>query len=181
MLFLIGEKPLAVTKAVMEPMILAFSTRSSEVTLPLHMEKLQAMGASNRIVSVVLPLGYAFNRDGAIMYFALAVTFLAEAYGVTLTWSTLLTIIMVTTIASKGSANVPSGGLVAIAMVLSAIGLPVEALAIIAGVDAFLDMGRTAINVFGNTVAVKLVEKFSGDLLVDDTQPAPVALQTQDA
>ena len=181
MLFLIGEKPLAVTKAVMEPMILAFSTRSSEVTLPLHMEKLQAMGASNRIVSVVLPLGYAFNRDGAIMYFALAVTFLAEAYGVTLTWSTLLTIIMVTTIASKGSANVPSGGLVAIAMVLSAIGLPVEALAIIAGVDAFLDMGRTAINVFGNTVAVKLVEKFSGDLLVDDTHPAPVALQTQDA
>jgi dicarboxylate/amino acid:cation (Na+ or H+) symporter, DAACS family len=181
MLFLIGENPLAVTKAVMEPMILAFSTRSSEVTLPLHMEKLQAMGASNRIVSVVLPLGYAFNRDGAIMYFALAVTFLAEAYGVTLTWSTLLTIIMVTTIASKGSANVPSGGLVAIAMVLSAIGLPVEALAIIAGVDAFLDMGRTAINVFGNTVAVKLVEKFSADLLVDDTQPAPVALQTQDA
>jgi DAACS family dicarboxylate/amino acid:cation (Na+ or H+) symporter len=181
MLFLIGENPLAVTKAVMEPMILAFSTRSSEVTLPLHMEKLQAMGASNRIVSVVLPLGYAFNRDGAIMYFALAVTFLAEAYGVTLTWSTLLTIIMVTTIASKGSANVPSGGLVAIAMVLSAIGLPVEALAIIAGVDAFLDMGRTAINVFGNTVAVKLVEKFSADLLVDDTQTAPVALQTQDA
>jgi len=181
MLLLIGEKPIAVTKAVMEPMILAFSTRSSEVTLPLHMEKLQAMGASNRIVSVVLPLGYAFNRDGAIMYFALAVTFLAEAYGVTLTWSTLLTIVMVTTIASKGSANVPSGGLVAIAMVLSAIGLPVEALAIIAGVDAFLDMGRTAINVFGNTVAVKLVEKFSGDLVVDDAQPAPVALQTQDA
>jgi DAACS family dicarboxylate/amino acid:cation (Na+ or H+) symporter len=181
MLLLIGEKPIAVTKAVMEPMILAFSTRSSEVTLPLHMEKLQAMGASNRIVSVVLPLGYAFNRDGAIMYFALAVTFLAEAYGVTLTWSTLLTIVMVTTIASKGSANVPSGGLVAIAMVLSAIGLPVEALAIIAGVDAFLDMGRTAINVFGNTVAVKLVEKFSGDLLVEETQPAPVALQTQDA
>jgi DAACS family dicarboxylate/amino acid:cation (Na+ or H+) symporter len=181
MLLLIGEKPIAVTKAVMEPMILAFSTRSSEVTLPLHMEKLQAMGASSRIVSVVLPLGYAFNRDGAIMYFALAVTFLAEAYGVTLTWSTLLTIVMVTTIASKGSANVPSGGLVAIAMVLSAIGLPVEALAIIAGVDAFLDMGRTAINVFGNTVAVKLVEKFSGDLVIDDAQPVPVALQTQDA
>lgn len=81
MLFAIGERPLVVTKAVMEPMILAFSTRSSEVTLPLHMERLRAMGASERIVSVVLPLGYAFNRDGAIMYFALAVTFLAEAYG----------------------------------------------------------------------------------------------------
>ncbi|WP_089025442.1 dicarboxylate/amino acid:cation symporter [Bradyrhizobium mercantei] len=181
MLLAIGEKPIAVTKAVMEPMLLAFSTRSSEVTLPLHMEKLQAMGVPNRIVSVVLPLGYAFNRDGAIMYFALAVTFLAEAYGVTLTWSTLLTIVMVTTIASKGSANVPSGGLVAIAMVLSAIGLPVEALAIIAGVDAFLDMGRTAINVFGNTVAVKLVQRFGGELPVGAPEAAPLALKTQDA
>ncbi|MCC8967498.1 dicarboxylate/amino acid:cation symporter [Bradyrhizobium sp. Pear76] len=180
-LLAIGEKPIAVTKAVMEPMLLAFSTRSSEVTLPLHMEKLQAMGVPNRIVSVVLPLGYAFNRDGAIMYFALAVTFLAEAYGVTLTWSTLLTIVMVTTIASKGSANVPSGGLVAIAMVLSAIGLPVEALAIIAGVDAFLDMGRTAINVFGNTVAVKLVQRFGGELPVEAPEAAPFALKTQDA
>ncbi|NEV00482.1 dicarboxylate/amino acid:cation symporter [Bradyrhizobium uaiense] len=180
-LLAIGEKPIAVTKAVMEPMLLAFSTRSSEVTLPLHMEKLQAMGVPNRIVSVVLPLGYAFNRDGAIMYFALAVTFLAEAYGVTLTWSTLLTIVMVTTIASKGSANVPSGGLVAIAMVLSAIGLPVEALAIIAGVDAFLDMGRTAINVFGNTVAVKLVQRFGGELPVETPEAAPFALKTQDA
>ncbi|MEN3349542.1 MAG: dicarboxylate/amino acid:cation [Bradyrhizobium sp.] len=181
MLLAIGEKPIAVTRAVMEPMLLAFSTRSSEVTLPLHMEKLQAMGVPNRIVSVVLPLGYAFNRDGAIMYFALAVTFLAEAYGVTLTWSTLLTIVMVTTIASKGSANVPSGGLVAIAMVLSAIGLPVEALAIIAGVDAFLDMGRTAINVFGNTVAVKLVQRFGGEIAVQAPEAAPLALQTQDA
>ncbi|KJC51006.1 sodium:dicarboxylate symporter [Bradyrhizobium sp. LTSP885] len=180
-LFAIGEKPIAVTKAVMEPMLLAFSTRSSEVTLPLHMEKLQAMGVPNRIVSVVLPLGYAFNRDGAIMYFALAVTFLAEAYGVALSWSTLLTIVMVTTIASKGSANVPSGGLVAIAMVLSAIGLPVEALAIIAGVDAFLDMGRTAINVFGNTVAVKLVQRFGGELAVAAPETAPLALKTQDA
>ncbi|MGF6308949.1 DAACS family dicarboxylate/amino acid:cation (Na+ or H+) symporter [Bradyrhizobium sp. i1.8.4] len=180
-LLAIGEKPIAVTKAVMEPMLLAFSTRSSEVTLPLHMEKLQAMGVPSRIVSVVLPLGYAFNRDGAIMYFALAVTFLAEAYGVTLTWSTLLTIVMVTTIASKGSANVPSGGLVAIAMVLSAIGLPVEALAIIAGVDAFLDMGRTAINVFGNTVAVKLVQRFGGGLPVEAPEAAPLALKTQDA
>jgi len=88
---------------------------------------------------------------------------------------------MVTTIASKGSANVPSGGLVAIAMVLSAIGLPIEALAVIAGVDAFLDMGRTAINVFGNTVAVKLVERFAGDMAADEAQPAAAGLQMQDA
>ncbi|NVO12791.1 MAG: dicarboxylate/amino acid:cation symporter [Rhodoplanes sp.] len=168
MLLAIGERPIAVTRAIMEPVILGFTTRSSEATLPVHMEKLRAMGVPDRIIAVVLPLGYAFNRDGSIMYFALAVTFLAEAYGIALTGSALFTILMVTTIASKGSANVPSGGLVAIAMVLTAIGLPVEALAVIAGVDAFLDMGRTAVNVFGNTVAVKLVQKFAGDSVRDE-------------
>lgn len=168
MLLAIGEQPIAVTRAIMEPVILGFTTRSSEATLPVHMEKLRAMGVPDRIIAVVLPLGYAFNRDGSIMYFALAVTFLAEAYGIALTGSALFTILMVTTIASKGSANVPSGGLVAIAMVLTAIGLPVEALAVIAGVDAFLDMGRTAVNVFGNTVAVKLVQKFAGDSVRDE-------------
>ena len=158
----IGEKPIATTRAISEPVILAFATRSSEATLPLHMEKLIEMGVPKAVVSVVLPLGYAFNRDGSIMYFALAVGFLADAYHVPLDMPTLLSIVLVTTLASKGSANVPSGGLVAIAMVLTTIGVPVEALAIIAGVDAFLDMGRTAINVFSNTVAVKLVMKLAG-------------------
>ncbi len=150
----IGEQPLKTAKAVSEPIILAFATRSSEATLPLHMEKLVEMGVPKAVASVVLPLGYAFNRDGSIMYFALAVGFLADAYNIPLDPSTLL--------ASKGSANVPSGGLVAIAMVLTTIGIPVEALAIIAGVDAFLDMGRTAVNVVSNTVAVKLVMRWAG-------------------
>ena len=158
----IGEQPLKIAKAVSEPVILAFATRSSEATLPLHMEKLVEMGVPKAVASVVLPLGYAFNRDGSIMYFALAVGFLADAYNIPLDPSTLLSIIVVTTLASKGSANVPSGGLVAIAMVLTTIGIPVEALAIIAGVDAFLDMGRTAVNVISNTVAVKLVMRWAG-------------------
>ena len=158
----IGEHPLQTAKAVSEPVILAFATRSSEATLPLHMEKLVEMGVPKAVASVVLPLGYAFNRDGSIMYFALAVGFLADAYNIPLDASTLLSIIVVTTLASKGSANVPSGGLVAIAMVLTTIGIPVEALAIIAGVDAFLDMGRTAVNVVSNTVAVKLVMRWAG-------------------
>lgn len=161
MLKMIGENPLKVTRDISEPVILAFSTRSSEATLPLHMEKLVAMGVPKAIASVVLPLGYAFNRDGSIMYFALAVGYLADAYKVPLDWHSLLSIIIVTTLASKGSANVPSGGLVAIAMVLTTIGIPVEALALIAGIDAFLDMGRTAINVFSNTVAIKLVMKWA--------------------
>ena len=158
----IGEHPITTAKAVSEPVILAFATRSSEATLPLHMEKLVEMGVPKAVASVVLPLGYAFNRDGSIMYFALAVGFLADAYNIPLDPSTLLSIIVVTTLASKGSANVPSGGLVAIAMVLTTIGIPVEALAIIAGVDAFLDMGRTAVNVVSNTVAVKLVMRWAG-------------------
>ena len=158
----VGEHPFKIAKAVSEPVILAFATRSSEATLPLHMEKLVEMGVPKAVASVVLPLGYAFNRDGSIMYFALAVGFLADAYNIPLDPGTLLSIIVVTTLASKGSANVPSGGLVAIAMVLTTIGIPVEALAIIAGVDAFLDMGRTAVNVVSNTVAVKLVMRWAG-------------------
>lgn len=161
-LLLIGQRPIAITRQMMEPVILAFATRSSEVALPVHMAKLKAMGVPNRIVSVVLPLGYAFNRDASMVYFALAVTFLADAYRVPLSWSALLTIFITTAIASKGTANVPSGGLVAVAMVLTTVGLPVESLAIIAGVDAFMDMGRSAINVLGNTVAVMLVQKFGG-------------------
>ena len=158
----IGENPLRVSRQISEPVLLAFATRSSEASLPLHMEKLIEMGVPKAIASVVLPLGYAFNRDGSIMYFALAVGYLADAYRIPLDWHTLLSIVIVTTLASKGSANVPSGGLVAVAMVLTTIGVPVQALAIIAGVDAFLDMGRTAINVFSNTLAVKLVMKLCG-------------------
>jgi dicarboxylate/amino acid:cation (Na+ or H+) symporter, DAACS family len=158
----LGERPLAVARQMAAPVALAFATRSAEVALPLHFEKLEEMGVPNKIVSIVLPLGYSFNLDGSALYIALATTFLAEAYNVTLTWSALATILMTTLIASKGVANVPAGGLVALATVLTSVGLPVEAIAIIAGVDAFMDMGRTAVNVFGNTTAVLLVSKFGG-------------------
>jgi dicarboxylate/amino acid:cation (Na+ or H+) symporter, DAACS family len=172
-LLLLRENPLAITRAVMEPVILAFTTRSSEVTLPVHMETLERMGVPNKVVAVVLPLGYSFNLDGSTLYIALAVTFLAEAYHLQLTWSAELTIIVTAMIASKGIANVPSGGLVALATVLTAIGLPVEAIAVIAGVDAFMDMGRTAVNVFGNTVAVKLVQKLGGSGLTESDLAEP--------
>lgn len=174
MMMLMGERPLAVIRKVIEPVMLGFTTRSSEVTLPVHLERLREMGVPDKIVSVVLPLGYSFNLDGTILYMALATTFLAEAYNLSLTWSALATILITTAIASKGIANVPSGGLVALATVLTAIGLPVEAIALIAGVDAFMDMGRTATNVFGNTVAVMLVQKFGGKAVVDDALPTSV-------
>jgi dicarboxylate/amino acid:cation (Na+ or H+) symporter, DAACS family len=161
-LALLREKPFVITRQVLEPLLLAFTTRSSEVTLPVHMETLERIGVPNKVVSLVLPLGYSFNLDGSALYITLAVTFLAEAYHLQLTWSSELTILVTSMIASKGIANIPSGGLIALATVLTAIGLPVEAIAIVAGVDVFMDMGRTALNVFGNTVAVKLVQKLGG-------------------
>lgn len=174
-LALLGENPIAISRHVLEPVLLGFTTRSSEVTLPVHIEALERMGVPNKVVSIVLPLGYSFNLDGSTLYITLAVTFLAEAYHLNLTWASELTIIVTTMIASKGIANVPSGGLVALASVLVAIGLPVEAIAIVAGVDAFMDMGRTAVNVFGNTVAVKLVQKLGGEGLTDSDLPPQVA------
>jgi DAACS family dicarboxylate/amino acid:cation (Na+ or H+) symporter len=173
MMLLLGERPGLVLRKVIEPVMLGFTTRSSEVTLPVHLEKLRELGVPDKIVSVVLPLGYSFNLDGTILYMALATTFLAEAYNLTLDWSALATILVTTMIASKGIANIPSGGLVALATVLTAIGLPVEAIALIAGVDAFMDMGRTATNVFGNTVAVLLVQRFGGQGTRESGLPAP--------
>jgi dicarboxylate/amino acid:cation (Na+ or H+) symporter, DAACS family len=161
-LALLREHPFATTRHVLEPLLLAFTTRSSEVTLPVHMETLERMGVPNKVVSLVLPLGYSFNLDGSALYITLAVTFLAEAYHLQLTWSSELTILVTAMIASKGIANIPSGGLIALATVLTAVGLPIEAIAIVAGVDVFMDMGRTAVNVFGNTIAVKLVQKLGG-------------------
>jgi DAACS family dicarboxylate/amino acid:cation (Na+ or H+) symporter len=166
-----GDRPLAILGRILEPLLLAFTTRSSEVTLPVHMRILRQMGIPNKIVSVVLPLGYSFNQDGSILYQALAVTFMAEAYNVALGWSELLTILITVMIASKGGANIPSGSLVILATVLSAIGLPVEAIALVAGVDAFMDMGRTAVNVLGNTVATKMVTRFGGRAAMDDELP----------
>ena len=152
-LFFFGFNPLATLRKIAEPLLLAFTTNSSEVTLPVHMKILEENGMPNKVVSLVIPLGYSFNLDGAALYQALATCFIAEAYGVELTLPTLVTILVTALIANKGTANVPGASLVVLAVLLSSLGLPVEGIAIIAGVDYFGGMGRTTINVFGNTVA----------------------------
>jgi DAACS family dicarboxylate/amino acid:cation (Na+ or H+) symporter len=124
------------------------------------MEKLEQWGYSNRIVSVILPLGYSFNLAGAALYIGLATTFIAEAYGLHLALPQLLTILATALIASKGVANVPSAALIAMSTVLLALGIPADAIAIVAGVDVFLDMGRTAMNVFGNTLSVVVARRY---------------------
>jgi DAACS family dicarboxylate/amino acid:cation (Na+ or H+) symporter len=158
----LGMKPLETVRKIAEPLLLAFSTASSEVTLPVHMKILEDAGIPNKIVAFILPLGYSFNLDGAALYQALATCFLAEAYGIHLTLPALLTILLTTLIANKGTANVPGASLVVLAVLLSSLGLPVEAIAIIAGIDRFGDMGRTTINVFGNTVAALALNKWGG-------------------
>lgn len=170
-LFLIGESPLGTIRKIAEPLFLAFATRSSEVTLPVHMEILERAGVPNRIVSTVLPLGYSFNQDGSSLYLSLAVTFIVEAHGIHLDWPTMLSIIVTGLITTKGMGNVGGGGLIAATTVIVALGLPVEAIAIIAGIDVFMDMGRTTVNVMGNTVAVLLVRKFGG--VTDEEAPVP--------
>ena len=169
------ENPFATTKKVMEPLLLAFTTASSEVTLPVHMQILEKAGVPNKVVSFVLPLGYSFNLDGSALYQSLAVCFLAEAYGLNLDMPSILTILITTLIANKGTANVPAASLVVLAVILTSLGLPVEAIAIVAGVDRFMDMGRTMVNVFGNTIAALLLWKWGGKHLENDASEAEKA------
>jgi DAACS family dicarboxylate/amino acid:cation (Na+ or H+) symporter len=163
-----GLSARAVLKHVSEPLILAFTTRSSEITYPLHLKKLTEMGVPSTVASTILPLSYIFNRDGAVLYTALAVGYLADVYHVTWSWPLVFTIIVMTTIMIDGAANVPSGAVVAITVILSAIGLPAEAVLLILGIDAFFDMGRTALNVYASTVATAVALRISGEPL----QPA---------
>jgi DAACS family dicarboxylate/amino acid:cation (Na+ or H+) symporter len=176
-LYAIGESPLGTIRKIAEPLFLAFATRSSEVTLPVHMEILERAGIPNKIVSTVLPLGYSFNQDGSSLYLSLAVTFIVEAHGIHLDWPTMLSIIVTGLITTKGMGNVGGGGLVAATTVIVALGLPAEAIAIIAGIDVFMDMGRTTVNVMGNTVAVLLVRRFGG---VTDDAALPASQAASD-
>lgn len=172
---LLGESPIGTLKKVMEPLLLAFTTCSSEVTLPVHMEILERAGIPNRVVSFVIPLGYSFNLDGAALYQSLCVCFLAQAYGLPLDVSSIVTILITTLIANKGTANVPSASLVVLAVIMGSLGLPLEAMGILVAIDRFMDMGRTTINVFGNTVAALLLHRVGGKHLEDAVDNALAA------
>jgi len=165
---LLGYPPFTTIRKVAEPLLLAFTTCSSEVTLPVHMQILERTGIPNKVVAFVLPLGYSFNLDGSALYQSLTVCFLAEAYGLHLDLPSILTILLTTLIANKGTANVAAASLVILAVILTSIHLPVEAIAIVAGVDRFMDMGRTTVNVFGNTTAALLLNRFGGKGITDN-------------
>ena len=155
-----------------EPFLLAFSTASSEASYPKILEQLQRFGVSRRIASFVLPLGYSFNLDGTMAYTTFASMFIAQAYGVDMPLGKQLTMAAVLMITSKGVAGVPRASLVVILATLKQFGIPEAGLLLILGIDQFLDMGRSATNVIGNSLAAAAVAKFEGDLgEADDSAP----------
>jgi Na+/H+-dicarboxylate symporter len=149
---------------IRDPLLLAFSTASSEAAYPKMLEGLERFGCKNRIVSFVLPLGYSFNLDGSMMYMTFASIFIAQAYAVPMTLGTQITMLLVLMITSKGIAGVPRASLVVIAGTLSSFNIPEAGILLLLGVDHILDMGRSATNVVGNAVAAVVVSKWEGDL-----------------
>ena len=152
---------------VREPFLLAFSTASSEAAYPKMLEQLAKFPISRKISSFVLPLGYSFNLDGTMMYCTFATVFIAQAYDVPLSLGTKIAMLLTLMLTSKGVAGVPRASLVVIAATLSQFGLPEEGLLLILGIDTFLDMGRSATNVIGNSLATAVVAKWEGQLVLD--------------
>ncbi|MDF2640587.1 MAG: dicarboxylate/amino acid:cation symporter [Novosphingobium lindaniclasticum] len=160
----LGRRILILLRLVREPVLLAFSTASSEAAYPKMLEQLDRFGVPRRIYSFILPLGYSFNLDGSMMYATFATLFIAQAYGIDLPVLTQITILLVLMVTSKGIAAVPRASLVVVAATLGQFDLPVEGIAFILAVDHFMDMGRTATNVLGNAIATAVVSNWEGDL-----------------
>lgn len=151
-------------RRIKEPIILAFSTSSSEAAFPKTLMELERFGCNNRIVSFVLPLGYSFNLDGSMMYMTFASLFIAQSYGINLDYGTQMSMLLVLMLTSKGIAGVPRASLVVIAGTLATFNIPEAGLALLLGIDPLLDMGRSATNVVGNSVATAVVSKWENAL-----------------
>jgi proton glutamate symport protein len=152
--------------AVREPWLLAFTTASSEAALPLALRNVEAFGVPQRVAAFVLPTGYAFNMDGTALYLSLAVLFVAQAAGIDLPIGQQLLILLTLMLTSKGTAAVPRASLVVLTGALTRFGLPLEGVALILAVDAFMDMGRTSVNVVGNCLAAVVMARWEGSLAV---------------
>lgn len=169
---ILGRPAKRLISLMREPFLLAFSTASSEAAYPVMLEQLSRFPISRRISSFVLPLGYSFNLDGTMMYCTFASIFIAQAYDISLPWSTQIVMLLTLMLTSKGVAGIPRASLVVIAATLSQFKLPEEGVLLIIGIDTFLDMGRSATNVVGNSLATAVVAKWEGQLPEDLAQPA---------
>lgn len=158
--FFIKGRVLTLMQRIREPVIIAFSTTSSEAAFPKTLLELERFGCNEKIVSFVLPLGYSFNLAGSMMYMTFGTLFIAQSYGIHLGTATQITILMVLMLTSKGVAGVPRAALVVIAGTLVTFKLPEAGLALLFGIDPLLDMGRAAMNVIGNSIATAVVSKW---------------------
>jgi Na+/H+-dicarboxylate symporter len=156
---------------IKEPVLIAFSTASSEAAMPKTIESLERFGCENRIISFVLPLGYSFNLDGSMMYMTFATVFIAQAYGIEMSTSQQITMLLILLITSKGMAGIPRASFVVIAGMLDHFGIPVAGLLLLLGIDQILDMGRSATNVVGNAVATAVISKWENNLTVFKKEP----------
>jgi Na+/H+-dicarboxylate symporter len=158
-------------KAVAEPATIAFATSASEAALPRAMEAMEAFGVPRRIVAFVIPAGYSFNLDGSTLYLALASIFVAQAAGMHMGWSEQLLMVFTLMLTSKGVAGVPRAVLVVLLATAATFHLPTEPIFIILGIDALMDMARTAVNVIGNCLACAVVARWEGELVESSTVP----------
>ncbi len=169
---IVGSRTRLLVRYIRDPIVLAFSTASSEAAYPRTLEALDRFGVPPRIASFVLPLGYSFNLDGSMMYMTFASIFVAQAYGIELSIGTQILMLMTLMITSKGMAGVPRASLVVITATLAQFNIPEAGLLLILAVDHFLDMGRSATNVVGNAVASVVVAKWEGQL--DPLEPPEI-------
>jgi proton glutamate symport protein len=172
----LGRVPLRTfLSAVKEPALIAFSTTSSEAALPKAMERMEAIGVPRRIVAFVMPTGYSFNLDGSTLYLAVASIFAAQAAGVQLSLGQQLLMMLTLMVTSKGVAAVPRASLVILAGTLTSFNLPLEAIAVILGVDELMDMARTTVNLVGNCLATVVMGRWEGEF--DDAKAAAYSQQ----
>ncbi|HZW13479.1 MAG TPA: dicarboxylate/amino acid:cation symporter [Noviherbaspirillum sp.] len=177
----LGKDVFRLLKLVRGPMLVGFSTASSESVYPKLMEQLEKFGIKNRVTGFVLPLGYSFNLDGSMMYTTFLALFIAQAYDIPMSLTAQITMLLVLMVSSKGIAGVPRASLVVVAAVLPMFGLPEAGLLLILGIDHFLDMGRTVTNVLGNAIATAVIAKWENAIepvdptLAESEEALPVA------
>ncbi len=169
---LVGRRAGTLIRYIREPILLAFSTASSEAAYPRTLEALDRFGVPPKIASFVLPLGYSFNLDGSMMYMTFATLFIAQLYGIELSTGQQIIMLLTLMVTSKGMAAVPRASLVVISGTMAQFGIPEAGLVLILAVDQFLDMGRSGTNVVGNAVAAVVVAKWEGDL--DSPEPPEI-------
>jgi Na+/H+-dicarboxylate symporter len=170
----LGARPARILLRYMrDPLLLAFATASSEAAFPATLEQLERAGVPEHVASFVLPLGYSFNLIGSMMYCSFALVFIAQAFGIELTFAQQLGMLLLLMVTSKGLAGVPRAALVVLAAALPHFNLPEQGLLLLLGVDQFLDMGRTATNVLGNAIAAALIARWEGATVIPNPQTEP--------